>query len=113
LEADVEAHLAHNYGDRAIKVADIAAAGRGKRIHPDHPYLEAEIFYAAQQEYARNPVDVLSRRTRLAFVDSAATAKVLPRVTALLGEALGWSPERCRQELEAARAHYRALEVQP
>ncbi|MBT9585218.1 FAD-dependent oxidoreductase [bacterium] len=105
LEAEVAQHLARSYGDRALEVADLARTLPG-RLHPDHPYLAAEVVYSARHEMAETPVDVLSRRTRLSFVDEKATAQVLPRVAQLMATELGWSPAQQQQELAAASDFY-------
>ncbi len=107
LDAEVAEHLARNYGDRAVSVAEIAKKENlGSRLHPDHPYLEAEVVYAAKNEYAATPVDVLSRRTRLSFVDEQATLAVLPRTAQLMESALGWDPAQTQQQLASATAFY-------
>ncbi len=86
LPADVARHLNAAYGGRAHRVAAIAVDGYGERLAPGHPYLEAEVLYARDYEFACNADDVLHRRTRLAFVDAAAADAARPRVEALLGE---------------------------
>ncbi len=83
-EADVADYLHHAYGDRAELVAELATDGLGARLAADHPYLEAEVVYAQRHELAVSAADVLYRRTRLGFLDEAATAAAMPRVEALL-----------------------------
>lgn len=41
-----------------------------KRLSNRHPMLEAEVVFACRQEYAMTAVDVIARRTRLAFLDA-------------------------------------------
>lgn len=107
LDGAVAEHLARNYGDRAVAVAEIAKNDQlGARLHPDHPYLEAEVVYAAKHEYAATPVDVLSRRTRLSFVDEKATAAALPRTVQLMSTVLGWDAAQSQQQLASANAFY-------
>ena len=89
LPADISLHLNTAYGSRAHVVAGIAVAGYGERLSPGHPYLEAEVLYARDYEFACNADDVLHRRTRLAFVDAAAAEAARPRVEALLREGIG------------------------
>lgn len=84
LAPDVAAHLNSSYGDCAPLVARLAAAGLGERLAPDLPYLEAEVVYARDNEYAHTAMDVLERRTRLGFLDSRAAQAVRPRVEELL-----------------------------
>ncbi|MFN8608059.1 MAG: FAD-dependent oxidoreductase [Vulcanimicrobiota bacterium] len=105
LEQAVAQHLARNYGDRAVQVAELAQNEKG-RLHPDHPYLAAEVLYACRQEMAQTPVDILSRRTRLSFVDEKATLEALPRVVELMARELQWNPQQQQAELESARSFY-------
>lgn len=58
------------------------------------PYVEAEVFYATRHEYACTAVDILARRTRLAFVDAQAALAALPRVIEIMSKELGWSRAR-------------------
>ncbi|CAE7680672.1 GPD2, partial [Symbiodinium pilosum] len=67
-----------------------------------YPYLEAEVRYAVNQEYAVTPADVLARRTRLAFLNSTAARLCLPRVVEIMAECLGWSDARALEEHERA-----------
>lgn len=84
LASDVAAHLHHAYGDRAARVARLAADGLGERLTPTLPYVEAEVPYARDHEFAHNADDVLSRRTRLSFLNERAAAAARERVEELL-----------------------------
>lgn len=50
------------------------------------------------REYAQTAVDVLARRTRLAFIDNAAARKALDEVLAILAEELHWNKARIARE---------------
>ena len=58
METEVAQHLIHNYGDRAFAVAALATnTGRrwplmGVRLAYPHLYIEAEVRFACQREYA-------------------------------------------------------------
>jgi glycerol-3-phosphate dehydrogenase len=73
------------------------------------PYLEAEVIYAVRHEMACTPLDVLARRTRLAFLDTSAALGAVPRVVELMGRELGWNPDKAA--LELANAKSRILEA--
>jgi glycerol-3-phosphate dehydrogenase len=105
LSADQAAHLRANYGLRALAVADVLAQTPAlrARLHPSFPFLEAEVVFAARQEMAVRAVDVLARRTRLAFLDADAAQAAAPRVLQLLAAELRWSPQR--QDAEARILH--------
>ena len=52
-------------------------------------------------------VDVLARRTRLAFVDMDKATAAVPRVVEIMGDALGWSSAK-RAEEKAKAAEFLA-----
>ena len=47
-------------------------------------------------EYARRALDVVARRTRLAFLNVAAANEALPVIVDIMGRELGWSSEKCK-----------------
>jgi glycerol-3-phosphate dehydrogenase len=102
LDEDVARHLQNAFGDQAPRVARLAESGFAARLHPDHPYIEAEVVYAARHEFAQRASDALTRRTSLAIVDNAAARAALPRIVELMAGELGWDDERRRQETERA-----------
>lgn len=101
-------HLSENYGMRAFDVARLCTptalspegrvVQRNARISPLYPFLDGEVLYAMTYEYARTPVDVLARRTRLAFLDAEAARDALPGVIEVMARHLNWSLERQGQE---------------
>ncbi|XP_070570624.1 glycerol-3-phosphate dehydrogenase, mitochondrial-like isoform X2 [Ptychodera flava] len=109
LESEVAEHLANTYGDHAFEVARLAElTGKrhpvvGVRLAEEFPYLEAEVKYAVK-EYACTAVDVLARRTRLAFLNAQAAEEVVPRVVELMAKELGWNKQRQKEEREKAIA---------
>jgi glycerol-3-phosphate dehydrogenase len=101
--------LAGRYGYGAHEVLALAAEREelAQPIVPGLPDLMAEVAIAARHEQARSVGDVLLRRTRLGLLaarelvgDGADRAPAVGRVAALLGEELGWSPERTAAETE-------------
>ena len=73
---------AESYGDRAHLITKIAEERKlGRRLVRGHPMIEAEVVYAAQNEYCETAEDFIARRTRLAFLDVNATRQALPRVS--------------------------------
>uniref|UniRef100_A0A8C4V4P3 Glycerol-3-phosphate dehydrogenase n=2 Tax=Falco TaxID=8952 RepID=A0A8C4V4P3_FALTI len=108
LESEVAQHLASTYGDKAFEVAKIAqVTGKrwpivGKRLVSEFPYIEAEVVYGVK-EYARTAVDMISRRTRLAFLNVQAAEEALPRIVDIMGKELHWSEQKKEEELEAAK----------
>ncbi|KAJ6983414.1 glycerol-3-phosphate dehydrogenase SDP6 [Populus alba x Populus x berolinensis] len=78
-------HLSHAYGTLAERVAAIAQnEGLGKRLAHGYPFMEAEVAYCARNEYCESAVDFIARRSRLAFLDTDAAGRALPRVIEIL-----------------------------
>jgi glycerol-3-phosphate dehydrogenase len=102
MDTDIAMHLSECYGTRAFRVAELAQTGFGKRLAHNHPYLEAEVIFAVRHEFALTASDVIARRTRLAFIDSKAAEKALPRVVDIMADELGWDSGRKKKELKAA-----------
>lgn len=99
LDADVAAHLATNYGDRAWDVVSSTASPTATaRLVPAFPFVEGEIRHAIRAESAETATDVLARRTRLAFLDVHAALDALPRVVDVMAQELKWSPARAERE---------------
>lgn len=104
LETDVAQHLTTSYGDRAWQVAALSAPTnarypvRGCRISALYPFVDGEVRYAVRHEYAQTAVDVIARRTRLAFLNAEAALEALPNVIDLMGEELGWNGHRRQLE---------------
>jgi glycerol-3-phosphate dehydrogenase len=104
LETEVARHLTTSYGDRAWQVAALSAPTdtrfpvRGKRISALYPFVDGEIRFAVRHEYAQTAVDVIARRTRLAFLNAQAALEALPTVIDLMGDELDW--DKNRKEVE-------------
>lgn len=103
VSTEVAEHLAHTYGTHAFEVLRPGNQVRGgKALLPGYPYLEREVDYACKNEMAGTLADMLTLRTRLAYLDSDAAAMVAPKVADLMAKALGWSKKRKKEELEGA-----------
>jgi glycerol-3-phosphate dehydrogenase len=61
----------------------------GLPLHPDLPYVAAEVLWAARFEMARTVEDVLARRTRALFLNARAASAMAPRVAEILAAELG------------------------
>ncbi|KAB8542133.1 hypothetical protein FH972_025596 [Carpinus fangiana] len=104
IDTAVAKHLTASYGDRAWTVAALCAPTerrfpvRGERLSDLYPYVDGEVRYAVRHEYAETAVDVIARRTRLAFLNAQAALETLPRVIDLMSQELGWSKKREERE---------------
>ncbi|KAK5718108.1 mitochondrial glycerol-3-phosphate dehydrogenase [Elasticomyces elasticus] len=108
IETEVAKHLTESYGDRAWQVAALCEPTeqrypvRGTRISTLYPYVDGEVRYAVRHEYAQSAVDVLARRTRLAFLNAQAALEALPQVIDLMAEELKWNKGRREKEWKDA-----------
>ncbi|WP_420594889.1 glycerol-3-phosphate dehydrogenase/oxidase [Deinococcus sp.] len=75
------------YGSDAEKIQMLE--GANTPLHPELPYSEAEVRWAARVEQARTVEDVLSRRLRALLLNAQASMEAAPRVAELLAEELG------------------------
>ncbi|KAI0843751.1 FAD dependent oxidoreductase-domain-containing protein [Hypoxylon sp. FL0890] len=104
IETEVAKHLTESYGDRAWTVAalckptNLRFPARGERIARLYPFVDGEIRYAIANEYAQTAVDVIARRTRLAFLNAQAALECLPKVIDIMAQELKW--DRARQDRE-------------
>ncbi len=79
------------YGSGAEAVERLAREepALAEKLHPDLPYTAANVVWAAREEMARTPEDVLSRRTRALILNARASVKIAPKIAALLAAELG------------------------
>lgn len=113
LDADVAAYLHRAYGDRALQIAAAMRDGGSMRIHAAHPHTVAEVRHAVHREYAATAVDVLARRTRLAFLDARAAFEALPRVISLMAADLKWDAARREAEFKAGVEFLKTMAFTP
>jgi len=102
---EVAEHLYHTYGDQALQVLALAREeGLLAPLVEGFPHLEAEVVWSARHELAEHPLDILERRTRIAFLNQKAALKALPRVTELMGQEKGWSEAEKARMLHESEA---------
>lgn len=63
------------------------------------PYLAVEVDRAVDVEFAQTVIDVVSRRTRLAFLDAKSAAEAVPAIADRMQAKLGWSAARKKEEV--------------
>ena len=76
----------------------------GIQLCQGYPYIEAEVIYACR-EYAVTVEDFISRRCRLAFLNSELALEVIPKVADIMGEELGWTAEAKGLQIAHAEAY--------
>ncbi|GEM45959.1 glycerol-3-phosphate dehydrogenase/oxidase [Deinococcus cellulosilyticus] len=89
------------YGTDAEKV--LTLPGADQKLHPDLPYLEAEVRFAVRYEMARTVEDILSRRTRAILLNARAATETASRVAQILREELQTSEQKVSQQVEQFR----------
>jgi glycerol-3-phosphate dehydrogenase len=78
------------YGSEAAEIRALAEAtpGLSRQLHPELPYIAAEVVWAARQEMARTVEDVLARRTRALILNARAAIAMAPEVARILATEL-------------------------
>jgi glycerol-3-phosphate dehydrogenase len=99
--------LARAYGGRAFEVMhiernELKRVGRGVRLSPGYPILEAEVIFAVRYDWCVHVEDFLARRTRLAFLNKDVAISCIPRVATVMAQELGWSGEQQRKQIDNA-----------
>ncbi|KAF9565110.1 DAO-domain-containing protein [Agrocybe pediades] len=119
LETVVAKHLSENYGDRAWTVCSLAKPTgeawplHGKRLASQYPFIDAEVRYAVQHEYAQTAIDVLARRTRLSFLNSRVALDALPLVVDIMAEELNWTYKQRQEQIDKAVAFLTSMGIAP
>jgi glycerol-3-phosphate dehydrogenase len=97
--SDADAILAMTSADPAL----------GERLHPDLPYIAAEVIWGVREEMARTLDDMLSRRTRALFLNARAAIEMSPAVAKIMAHQLGrgddWIEEQVRQFADLAQKY--------
>lgn len=100
LDAARTDQLLERYGTRAAALIEaLPDDDRPLRTLPD--YSTGEISYLTRTEYVVHLIDVLLRRTSVAFV-GAVTMPVLQELAEVVGDTLGWDADRRAEEVAAS-----------
>ncbi|KAH7159493.1 FAD dependent oxidoreductase-domain-containing protein [Dactylonectria estremocensis] len=112
ISAEIAHHLATNYGDRAWAVLS-STSSQYTQLLPSFPILEAEIRHGVRAEAACTVQDIISRRTRLSFLDVEGALKALPRVIDIMADELDWSEVRKQHEWLEAVTFLKSMGLAP
>lgn len=97
------------YGSDAAAIKSLARENVTWKeiLHPNLPYIAAEIIWATRFEMARTVEDALARRTRTLFLDAKAAMDMAPAVAKLMAAELGkdaeWEKEQVVSFMEVAK----------
>jgi glycerol-3-phosphate dehydrogenase len=75
-------------------------ASLAEPLHPDLPYRNVHVVWAARHEMARSVEDVLARRTRSLLLDARASIEAAPAVARSLARELGRDADWAKREIE-------------
>jgi glycerol-3-phosphate dehydrogenase len=89
------------YGTDALAIQDLmrATPSWSEPLHPQLPYIGAEVVWATRHEMARTVEDVLARRTRALFLNARAAEAMAPEVARLMARELDWTESRTASEV--------------
>jgi glycerol-3-phosphate dehydrogenase len=81
----------HDYGSDAEHIYNLAKTDPvlAEKLHPDFPFIKAEILWAIREEMAMTLEDMLARRLRLLFLDTRIAMEVAPVVAQLMATEMG------------------------
>ncbi|MBT2503532.1 glycerol-3-phosphate dehydrogenase/oxidase [Curtobacterium sp. ISL-83] len=99
LDAGLVEGLLERYGTRAAEVVDVLTDGPVEPLESDPALTRAEVRYFAEHEHAVHLIDVVLRRTNLAFVGGV-TIDLLDELADVLAEALDWNAEERADEVQ-------------
>ncbi|MEV7933344.1 glycerol-3-phosphate dehydrogenase/oxidase [Curtobacterium sp. NPDC089185] len=91
--------LLERYGTRAAEVVDVLTDGPVEALESDPSLTRAEVAYFAEHEQAVHLVDVVLRRTNLAFVGGV-TVDLLDELADVMAGSLGWTTEERADEVQ-------------
>ena len=79
------------YGADAAAIQELAEAepALAEKLHPELPYIAAEVVWAVRHEMARTIEDVLARRTRALLLGARASIEAASKVAELMARELG------------------------
>jgi glycerol-3-phosphate dehydrogenase len=100
--------LLERYGTRATALIEELAEAGDDRLQNAADYSVQEIARLIRTEHVVHLLDLLQRRTSIAFTGGATTA-LLEELAALLADALGWTREQAEAEVDAAAETLRTV----
>jgi glycerol-3-phosphate dehydrogenase len=87
------------YGSSCTQILNIANEKDDfELINPNLPYLKAQISYCITNEFVKKPIDFLSRRIALCFVNKKLALNCIDTVCDEMGNLLSWDEEQIKKE---------------
>lgn len=80
-----------------------------EKLHPDLPYIRAQVVWAVRYEMALTVEDALARRIRMLFLNARAAMECAPEVAEMMAKELGrdetWKQEQVNEFTEIAKGY--------
>lgn len=100
------------YGSDKGEIAKLITANPelGERLHPDFPFIKAQVVWAVFHEMAQSIEDVLARRLRALFLDASASIEMAQATGEILVDLLKkdecWLHAQINEYSELAKGYY-------
>jgi glycerol-3-phosphate dehydrogenase len=93
------------YGSDALEIRKLIENDPrlAEQLHPELPYVKAEVIWAVRHEMARTVEDILARRTRALFLNARAAIEMARAVADLMAPELQWDAAAQSKQLAAFR----------
>lgn len=106
LNEDTITHLMGKYGDQCMKYFDLFLEDENlmQKIHPDYPFICAEVVYTIRNEMAATLRDFFARRIRLELMDWEAVFLAIPKVATIFANELQWTENQKEREMQTYQA---------
>lgn len=110
LSKQSQENLLNLYGSEALEILSIAYIHNAfELIHKDLPYIKAEIIYCIKYEFVQKPIDFLSRRISLCFIDKQKSLECLLSVCQTFKVQFLWDNDRFEEELKSTEKQIKEL----
>ncbi len=98
-EATVE-HLFSRFGTETSQLLELMRhePSLARQLHPELPYLAAEVVHAVRSEMAIGLDDILSRRLRATLLNARASSEMAQDAADLMAAELGWDAARSQAQ---------------
>ena len=106
ISQDSARHIVSHYGTFSLALLE---GGPCQKIHPDLPYLLAEVDYSVNHEFVTTPVDFLTRRVRIGFLDDARYRECIRVVASRLSFLFSWNQAEEEEQVRAAYDYFKAF----
>lgn len=100
-------HLLDRYGSEIATLLELTRdrPELKKKIDPKLEYLKVEVLYAVEFEGARTLMDIVDRRTRIAFESEDHGLAIVKDLVEIVAKPLGWNATEKKSQIEQFKAH--------